>query len=257
MLSWEGIVDSSNYPQRVWFTFDNHNQTWKPLRKCDCRALNDSPEGSKVLIESGRATADLTNNTIKYNFFDAPSRKLVRAIWFQKEGKGENKLQLRPIFSPTDELLIENLYQKSLKSLSSGNKSHMNSLLSQVVPLKDENTHNVYIAKMGKGIHMKKSRKMNLQSIISLEGSTELQRGYGDYVVDGELEEASLGPVKHLSFVIHGIGEAVWSREDLAIQDMVDGVDMLRTCMNKILFNEWKNECAKCSNSGCVNKGFK
>ena len=105
--TWEGIDASSHQPQRVWFSKGPKDvDPWLPLRKCDCKALNkafastsESSFGStaqlqeqlKVTIESGRATADLNQNIIQYNFYDAPVHKLSNAIWFQKDTSDKKK----------------------------------------------------------------------------------------------------------------------------------------------------------------------
>ena len=42
-----------------------------------------------------------------------------------------------------------------------------------------------------------------------LGGFTEnmlIQRGYGEYKIDGEEEELALGSLKHVVFIVHGIG---------------------------------------------------
>ena len=52
----------------------------------------------------------------------------------------------------------------------------------------------------------RKCPRRNFLSLSSLKGSTELHRGYTEYVIEGEEEEVALGAVNHLIFVIHGVG---------------------------------------------------
>ena len=49
-MPFENIEDATQIPIRMWFSQANNNK-WKPLRKCDCRALNlnDNP-GEKETI---------------------------------------------------------------------------------------------------------------------------------------------------------------------------------------------------------------
>lgn len=246
MSSWEGINDASSDPPRVWLTQAQHDTLWIPLRKCDCLALNNSSEDGKVIIDGGRATADLANSTVGYNFLDMPSRRLTSAVWFQKEKKGEKKAQLKPITSLLDEAVMERVFKNALKVSSSSDDEKLKSVLSEVVPLKDEDTHNIYVVKIAGSLSLRKCSRR----IFSLEGYTELQRGYGDYTVDGEKEDDSLGPVGHLVFVIHGVGEAVWSRENVNIQGIAEGVEKARISVNKKLYDGWRQDCDKSTREG-------
>jgi len=254
---WEGINDASSDPARVWLTRWRDDDPWKPLRKCDCCALNKSKsEGSgQGIIEGGRATADFETNTIEYNFYNLPNntqRQLTSAIWFQKEHIGKNKFQLTPILSLPDEFIMEGLYNTALTAASSSvyNDDDLNALLLEVTPLKDEQTHNVYIAKTGGSLSVRKCLRRNFMSLLSLEGSMELHRGYSEYSIDGEEEEVALGPVNHVIFLIHGVGEAVWSRENVNIPDFAEDVHYARTSVNKKMYTGWKQECDKATREG-------
>jgi hypothetical protein len=99
------------------------------------------------------------------------------------------------------------------------------------------------VCKVGDVLSIRRKRKNNFQAVISLEGSFALQRGYGDYSVDGEEEETALGPVSHLSFLIHGIGEAVWSKEHTSVSGMVDSVDEMRKIIHKKMYDSWREKC--------------
>jgi hypothetical protein len=258
-IIWDGIEDPSIKPQRVWFSKGHRDQDiWTPLRKCDCQALNNISPESPVqgsYIESGRATADISNKIIKYNFYNAPTRKLASAIWYKViDAKNENlNLRLEPIFSSDDETLIESLYQEGIETQSSSSSvtttAHgdegdvISQLLKKELELKDDESSKIYIAKSngGSSFRIRKGPK----AFLKIGKSYDLQRGYGKYVVDGEEEECALGPVRHLSFIIHGIGEAMWSREDVTITGMISDVNSLRTEMNKKMYEDWKEECEK------------
>ena len=42
MPSWEGIEDATTMLPRIWLTRAKDGDVWKPLRKIDCKALNES-----------------------------------------------------------------------------------------------------------------------------------------------------------------------------------------------------------------------
>lgn len=42
MPSWEGIEDAATMLPRIWLTRAKETDVWKPLRKIDCKALNES-----------------------------------------------------------------------------------------------------------------------------------------------------------------------------------------------------------------------
>lgn len=256
---WDGIQDESHHPNRVWFSKRNkESEQWLPIRKIDCISLNEAMQNGKqdeVLIECGRETADLTNSVVRYNFYDNLSaKKLGSAIWFQKISNGESTLSssknekytLVPITDKNDETLIESLFQKGVAAQKTGKRNVLESVLKKEVVLKDDDAYKVYISMSNGGTLTMRKKSTKL---ISLEGFTELQRGYGDYIVDGEEEECALGPVRHLSFIIHGIGEAMWSKEDSGVNSLVDEVNTLRTTVHKKMYSDWQQDCKKCEKS--------
>ena len=48
MPSWEGIEDATTMLPRIWLTRAKEGDVWKPLRKIDCKALNESRGRSGV-----------------------------------------------------------------------------------------------------------------------------------------------------------------------------------------------------------------
>mmetsp|Transcript_1218 Transcript_1218/g.2217 ORF Transcript_1218/g.2217 Transcript_1218/m.2217 type:complete len:243 (-) Transcript_1218:514-1242(-) len=238
MQHWDGIVDALPNPERTWFCRVKETDPWKPLRKCDCKLINTAMNGGKkkALIEFGRATVDLDENIIRYNFYNVPSKKLCSAVWFMKDYKSEKEVSLIPIISTMDEMLIEGLYLQQTKNKSS-------STVGREVLLKDDTGYKVFILNYGGKLSI---RKKPTSLISLLEGSTELQRGYDDYKIEGEEEENALGPVKHLSFIVHGIGEAMWRREDVKLPSLIDTVELVRTSVNRKMYDSWKSECQGC-----------
>ena len=115
MPQWNGIEDASAAPSAVWLSrpkfdpsTDNRREDdcaeakastcsttttttttsgliWKPLRKCDCEALNSSVSNKTVLIEGGRATADPVQQVIFPNFTGGPHQELTCSFWFVRE----------------------------------------------------------------------------------------------------------------------------------------------------------------------------
>jgi len=82
--------------------------------------------------------------------------------------------------------------------------------------------------------------------------SYTLQRGHGSYVSEGEEEELALGPVNHVVFVVHGIGEAWFSKDKTT--SMVETMDQLRLVFQKRQVADWKKKCdaAKKKRCACV-----
>jgi len=241
MPSWGRIEDASSNPQRIWFARVKDTDPWEPLRKMDCRQLNDRGEESFIVIEGGRATVDIKKGIIQNNYYAGIERQIISAIWFEVE-KGDKEI-LIPV-PKADEEIIEDLYQQAIKN-SSSLGSGIGTVLKKEIPLVDDELNKVYIQKSSSVLSMRKKNK----GLIPL-GSVELQRGYGQYEVIGEMEEAALGPIRHLTFVIHGIGEAVWSREDVGISGWNDMMNHVRIDLNKKQYDSWKKECAKKTKAG-------
>ena len=42
MPAWESIEDATTMLPRIWLTRAKDGDVWKPLRKIDCKALNES-----------------------------------------------------------------------------------------------------------------------------------------------------------------------------------------------------------------------
>ena len=241
MYTWVNITNNSQNvcDIRVWFSKVKDTETWAPLRVHDCTILNrayysNNPESPKtnVIIECGRSSADIENGVMRYNFYNAPRRKLCSSTWFIKEGSDKD-IKLTPIYSEKDEALIEGFYQEALQAPTSS--TTLDEFIKKEVQLIDKKGYKIYLFKNGDNISIRRKNT----SMLSLEGYVELQRGYGEYQVFGEMEELALGPVTNLVFVIHGIGEAMWSREDVIIPGMVESCESMRATINKKLYDSW------------------
>lgn len=324
---WDGIEDYSAHPDPVWLArsttssslnnndknSNNNHAEWKPLRKIDCKALNenekrrrlkieggaglqrrqaerqeeqscridsdnddvnlDAIKGEEDLddcctsskewcinIEGGRCKADPILNRMYYNFIRGVEREMIAAIWFIRTKKDDSKSSssaggstgtstsksdytLQPIsVSSNDSKKIENLYQRAIAATSSFGVG-IDSLLREEVLL-DDNESKVILHRSGDTICMKKV-PLKGSSWLSSFTSNTLQRGYGQYVVFGEENENLLGPVTHLIYIVHGIGEAFFARDDISITGIVENIDSLRLALQQKQIDEWKKECIK------------
>jgi hypothetical protein len=198
-----------------------------------------------VYVDGRRATADPQQGIISYNFYTRPPKQLTSATWFvqqQENNSNNNKdpiLQLTPM-SDKDATTVETLYQQAIyaaSSLGSGMESVLNK--KEDVELEDTDYRaKVVLSSDGHYVVQK-----------SLKGwfgkSYDLQRGFGAYVIEGEEDELALGPVTHVCFVIHGIGEAMWSRQEVQLLGLVDTMTNTRLAINKKKVEEWKKQCVQ------------
>jgi hypothetical protein len=192
-----------------------------------------------VLIEGGRATADPEFGVIRFNFFARPEMALTSATWFLKEDPKDHGGKVGTLIplADKDAAAVEELYQKAIYAASSLGKG-IDPILKEEVPI--EATYNIRVEKSSDGNHyiMRKSPKAWFGK------SYDLQRGYGSYTVEGEEEEETLGPVRHLIFVVHGIGEAMFSRDDFTYtSSLFEDVTHVRLTMQKRQIAEWEKAC--------------
>lgn len=213
---------------------EKETDEWLPLRKVDCRALNKSPE-KPVLIENGRATADPEFGKIRFNYF-ASEMELTSATWFMKteDENDKSKIRLMPM-EDKDAQVVEQLYQNAIYAASSfgnGIKS-----IDQYLPLFGEK-YRVQVQQQNGQYMMRKV------PIGWFAKSYDLQRGYGAYTLEGVEEEERLRPVNHLVFVIHGVGEAMFSKDDVKFTlSMREEMTNFRLSMQKRQIAAWKQSC--------------
>jgi hypothetical protein len=251
MLTWEGIEDAASEVTPVWLSkAEKEKAYWKPLRKSDCHVLNGATKKGKtylvrlfgrtskkqIPIECGRITADLETNSIRYNFIKEPARALCSAIWFRKRKVSKENVSLHPVDDAEDSKKIEAFYQTVCQACSALGAG-VASVLDKEVDLSDETK--VSIIQKSNSIRFVCKAAGRFQTIVNL------QRGFGEYKVDGEEEELLLGPVKHLCFVIHGVGEALFTKEGVSIEGLVETTDKARIAMQKMQIMEWRALCKK------------
>ena len=247
MPTWEGIEDASTMLPRIWLTRLKETEVWKPLRKIDCKALNESSsDDDEVLIDGGRATAHPKKGIITWNFVDRPSAELMPATWFCQtpNPKSKNKELILEPLPEADSLQVELLYQNAVRASSSLGEG-LESVLDEEVLLESDPTHKVCIVRNGGLISMRKKPKKSVLFGLG-EVQITLQRGYGQYTIEGEDDENALGDLTHVVLVIHGIGEAMWGKEEVSTMTMRDEMDQLRMTINKRKVVAWREECKKC-----------
>lgn len=248
MPVWEGIEDSSSEASRVWLCRKDETEDWYPLRKCDCEALNfataQSKEPKPIYIESGRCTADMVAGCVFNNFFRGNRRQLCAAVWFLKEEKSSKEIRLIPISHSQDSEAIEDLYQSAVRATSSLGKGIGHVLQEEVILQEEGANAKVKVYQSGNAVSMRRVPNG------WFAGNQELQRGYGPYEVEGEEDETSLGPVRHLVFVVHGIGEALFSREDVKVPSLIDQMNKTRIDIQRRQVKQWKEVCEKAAKEG-------
>jgi hypothetical protein len=140
--------------------------------------------------------------------------------------------------SKKDGTVVEELYQKAVYEASSSAKG-LECIMKEEVAL-EGGEYNVVVQKHDPNTCVLKKCPIGWGG---LGRSYDLQRGYGLYTVEGEEEEETLGPIRHLLFVIHGVGEAMWTREDVSMSSLTDELTNVRLVMQRQQITEWKKEC--------------
>lgn len=79
MPNWEGIEDAATMLPRIWLTRSKDGDVWKPLRKIDCKALNES-RGENVCAY----------NSISF-FPQTIEHKLIILGHIMRRGRGTNR----------------------------------------------------------------------------------------------------------------------------------------------------------------------
>jgi len=243
MPNWEGIEDAATMLPRIWLTRAKDGDVWKPLRKIDCKALNES-RGEEILIEGDRATADPKNGTIRFNFVNRPGMKLMPATWFTKEEKKNQKEFILHPLPEADSWQVELLYQNAVRASSSLGEG-LEDVLKEEIILESDSQYKICVVRNGGLLSMRKRpRKTNFLGFGEVQFT--LQRGYGQYTIEGEDDENALGDLTHAVFVIHGIGEAMWSKAEVSTLCMCDELDQLRVTVNRKKVVAWREDCKKC-----------
>jgi DDHD domain len=270
-LRWDGIADSSAQPDAVWLSrpvvADAKARRWKPLRKGDAQRLNQATKSNTVYVDGGRSRLCLETMTMEptYPTVASVSQEVCRAVWFWRGNEPvsntsgnhrtpqiefrdgttvDSMYDLIPITNVEDELQIESLYQTIVQATSSLGKG-VQSILNEERDL-ENGTLKVQVQYKNETLSLRKVPKQQnwLSNITAAtqKNSFTLQRGYSEYRVPQEELEVQLGPVRHLVFVIHGIGEAFFQRDDVQIAGLVDQTHALRGDVQKKQLARWKQQ---------------
>eukprot|EP00815_Leptocylindrus_aporus_P009464 CAMPEP_0116056678 /NCGR_PEP_ID=MMETSP0322-20121206/4157_1 /TAXON_ID=163516 /ORGANISM="Leptocylindrus danicus var. apora, Strain B651" /LENGTH=658 /DNA_ID=CAMNT_0003540541 /DNA_START=143 /DNA_END=2119 /DNA_ORIENTATION=+ len=276
-IQWDRIQDPSPIPFKVWLSREsntNTNNAWEPLRTSDCETINHilDPKNPKhrVPVDGGRKMADLQRGMLEDNFMMSRSsnelqRELCGATWFQilptmtKKGSINEKKMLPHPMSESDCDVVEKLYQKALRGAMTGKladvlEAELGGSRKAVVVNKNEVLHMVMMPsdkeREGSGNNLLVSLANGITGGVK---TVPLQRGYGPYTIEGVEEEEMLdknAPPSHLIFVIHGIGEAMFSRSEVSLPSLVDEVNRFRTSLHKAQFKKWQQEKSEALVSG-------
>lgn len=152
------------------------------------------------------------------------------------EKKDPQTGKIKPVLEPMidkESGKVEELYQRAVYAASSFGDG-IEPLLKEKVDLEDE-TYHIALCKEAGHYRMKKVPNGWFSK------SYPLQRGYGSYIAEGEEEEEMLGPIDHVVFVVHGIGEAWFSKDKTT--SMVEQMDQLRLTCQKRQIADWKKKC--------------
>lgn len=169
----------------------------------------------------------------------------------------KSPVQLEPVLPLYDCLAIESLYRKVVSSTGSlsSNKRKLQEVLKYEVMLNDEKNPGKYKARVILGKSTNNSEKFSMRKQETgftfsniMSNGVLLQRGYSKYTVDGEEEELMLGPPNHLVFVIHGIGETMWSASANYVPSLKGEVNKLRKNMQSEQVALWKKCCEEKGN---------
>ena len=157
---------------------------------------------------------------------------------------------LLPITNRTDAEKIESFYQEIVRVTSSSSSSFgtktvgiNQSILDQEIEI--DGSYKVQVQYKNDTLSLRKvpNEKGWISSIVQFKPSFTLQRGYCPYTVVGEEMELALGPVRHVVFVIHGIGEALFHRTDIQITGMIQQTNQLRMILQKKQYQQWQKQC--------------
>jgi DDHD domain len=275
-LRWDGIADSSSQPDAVWLSrpiaSDATPRRWKPLRKGDAQRLNQMDASNRhkttVYLDGGRSKLCLETMTMEptYPTVASVAQEVCRAVWFWRSNEPasnansgssnhrkpqiefrdgttvDSQYDLLPITNVEDELMIESFYQTIVQATSSLGKG-VQSILNEERDI-ENGTCKVQVQYKNETLSLRKVPKQQnwLSNITAPKHTCTLQRGYSAYRVPQEDVEVQLGPVRHLVFVIHGIGEAFFQRDDVQIAGLVDQTHTLRMDVQNKQLARWKQQ---------------
>eukprot|EP00934_Nitzschia_sp_Nitz4_P001823 Nitzschia sp. Nitz4//scaffold22_size323478//14171//16370//NITZ4_000492-RA/size323478-augustus-gene-0.220-mRNA-1//-1//CDS//3329542890//1823//frame0 len=257
MVRWLAIEDTGPEPTPVWLTRANEKDDWKPLRKSDSQRLQQAdPNDTCVLVEGARATVNLPEKTLHYHYYsDNTEQKqpIDSATWFLRRGdlltSSQEPPPTTPPLVPLDPVLalaVEDLYQHADQA-SQHQAALDDTILAQRIPIADN--YHISIHPVDGAYVLRKSPN---QRWFAPGKAYDLQRGYhADHVVPGEDDEEQLRPTQHVFFVVHGIGEALWSNQSQTIANsLVQELEQCRRKMQAQQVQDWKQVCQQAEREG-------
>ncbi|GMI10514.1 hypothetical protein TrVE_jg12697 [Triparma verrucosa] len=252
------------------------NHYFHPLSHVDNSRLNatfgnmDEPNPPvQLACDYTRTTATPSLSTLKSNYWDAPPKTLTKSTWFYLDPTS-SKRPPQPLH-PDDDFKVEEMYRTlnakpiegvgegvELEKSYNGGKKYRAVLeevlgaASQTQPLPTNPTSAASapppppLLLAGK-VYTLKLKPVGLKNTFS--STLQLQRGYGPYSYPGEAEESRLsshGPPKEIIFVIHGIGELVWSKTEVTfVPSMIEQMNTLRIDIHKRQLKDYDDALKK------------
>jgi len=248
IIEWDHILDESPKLPSMWLRRERRpppvpdappsggvgKNPWIPLRHKDCESLSSVFAGggevaknqtrAEIPIEGGRYAANLLSMTARHNYTTGiPCWELCTSGWFVRQKNAAE----RPVpLSSMDNDIVEALYHL-------GSTDEFSDLFGD--------RRATVLVRDGKRIIVVRPKALLNRLSVPEE---VLQRGYGAYddVAGEEEEDRVLGPTAHLVFVIHGIGESMWSREDNPVMGVRQTVEEVRIAVHRRQVAHWREK---------------
>lgn len=157
-------------------------------------------------------TVSLATMRLEYNMWDQPAQSVCYSNWFSANGKNLTPLSLN------DCSVCESLFTSAPTSTSANLPNNRKVVLVNVTDGESNSFTTMKIRQPG-----------------IFQNDLQLVRGYPEYTIDGENQENQLGPLEHVVFVIHGIGEAMWSKTENSMPSLITQANKLRLDIHKKL----------------------
>ena len=191
------------------------------MRSVDQKKL-DEDRDDPTLVRGRRWEAQATKRTMKPLYWDGPNVPIRQCLWCWKDGK-----VWKPVGSEEDEALIEREYQKYVLRMS--DPVHAKGSQSQDVKVANMTITFSYNQSTGVvSVHPRKEIE-GVGWTLGIKDKffkTEFKRGWeGNVEKDNEVDEQ---PCSHLILIVHGIGESLFSRDDIAWPSFLECTDFVR-----------------------------
>ena len=241
VLNFNSMTISPTYPSSY-----HHNMVEEEV----CHATwfvrhdyNHASHHKEVTLSSNNNNSSSSNNS---NHSSTATPTTTTQLEFKEDGITVWASHvLYPVTDAADVHRIETLYQQ-LRTVPDDTSETRNSTAAQEIEI-DQGSYKVQLQ------HSNKNDTLSLRKVPNEKGWTlsnlfikpsyTLQRGYPPYQVVGEAMEIALGPVRHMVFVIHGIGEALFHRTDIQITGMIQQTTQLRMVLQKKQYTKWQKQC--------------